>query len=679
MNVGWYARRLTRMSPAEVAQRSRDQFVKLLWRGQAGGRNGTARPIEADVGGFATALPDGLASTVPESARAALIESADLLLDFRWRVFSRVRSDLGPDPDWFIDISTGRRAPDQAYALGIDYRNVAVVGQVKYVWELARHQHLTVLASAYYLTGDERYAERIREHLISWWRHNPFLTGIHWTSGIELGLRLLSWVWLRRLLDGWQHAPAVFEQNPVFVGQVFDHQRFLARLPSHHSSANNHLLAEAAGLFASCCAFPYFRKTERWRAGAGDTLRREMAAQTYPCGTNRELASDYHLLALELCLAAAVEGEGAGHGLGDESWGLIARMTDALAAMVDTRLRPPRQGDSDDAHGLLLDAPQSDRVASLLATGRALLGGSPWWPRPEAADARTCYWSALVTRRGVTRPHSPARPGLLPGPGLAFLRADEGTSHEIWCRCDHGPLGFLSTAAHGHADALSVELRAGGVDILADPGTYCYQGPEAWRQYFRSTRAHNTLEVGAANQSVDAGPFLWLRHASCRLLEASGLDGGELAVWGAEHDGYLRLTPPAVHRRRVELERRNRRLVITDTVDCTGEHECVLSFHLGPEVECRLAGTTADLRWVGEAGCERALLELPTELEWRAARGCEAPPLGWYSPGFDAKQPATTLVGAGRLGRGRSVHSRLTFCTDGAGGPPHLHGGDQWT
>ena len=39
-----------------------------------------------------------------------------------------------------------------------------------------------------------------------------------------------------------------------------------------------------------------------------------------------------------------------------------------------------------------------------------------------------------------------------------------------------GPHGFLSIAAHAHADALSVEVRHGGVEILVDPGTYCYHG-----------------------------------------------------------------------------------------------------------------------------------------------------------------------------------------------------------
>ena len=42
-------------------------------------------------------------------------------------------------------------------------------------------------------------------------------------------------------------------------------------------------------------------------------------------------------------------------------------MADSAAALVDERLRPPRQGDSDEGCGLLLDAPAANRWPSLLA------------------------------------------------------------------------------------------------------------------------------------------------------------------------------------------------------------------------------------------------------------------------------------------------------------------------
>src|SRR5690606_23281255 len=115
------------------------------------------------------------------------------------------------------------------------------------IWEVSRHQHLTVLAAAYAATGDDRYATRVARHLRSWWAANPPLRGVHWVSGIELGIRLLSWVWTRRLLDGWPAVSRLFEDNPEFRRHLYWHQRWLATFGSHGSSANNHVIAEAAG------------------------------------------------------------------------------------------------------------------------------------------------------------------------------------------------------------------------------------------------------------------------------------------------------------------------------------------------------------------------------------------------------------------------------------------------
>ena len=117
-------------------------------------------------------------------------------------------------------------------------------------------------------------------------------------------------------------------------------------------------------------------------------------------------------------------------------------------------------------------------------------------------------------------------------------RPDAGGGAEIWCRCDGGPHGFLATAAHAHADALSIEVRHDGVEILADPGTYCYHGEPEWRSYFRSTRGHNTIELAGVDQSRSGGPFLWVRPARTRIVAVERGDDGEVLAWCAEHDGY---------------------------------------------------------------------------------------------------------------------------------------------
>src|SRR5206468_2763125 len=104
---------------------------------------------------------------------------------------------------------------------------------------------------------------------------------------------------------------------------------------------------------------------------------------------------------------------------------------------------------------------------------------------------------------------------------------------------DGGPHGFRSMAAHGHADALSLELRVDSVDVLADPGTYCYHGEPEWRSYFRSTLAHNTIEVDGASQSVEGGPFLWTSRTDA-VVDSVEL-GRVVQSWTGHHTGYARL------------------------------------------------------------------------------------------------------------------------------------------
>jgi hypothetical protein len=292
-----------------------------------------------------------------------------------------------------------------------------------------------------------------------------------------------------------------------------------------------------------------------------------------------------------------------------------------------------------------VDGAGTDRWASLLATGEAVFGRLDWWPAVTGTDVRTPLLAAFIqpyarkdTAPAVSRPAE--RPAHFADAGMTILRGPE----EIWVRCDGGPHGFLSIAAHAHADALSVEVRHDGVDVLADPGTFCYHGQPEWRRYFRSTLGHNTLELDGGDQSVSGGPFLWTRHARSRVLvaDASGASAGGTSRWCAEHDGYQ----DSVHRRLVELAAGSRELTVFDEV--RGPHRDVrLAFHLGPAVTAELEGNRARLTWSGDGEERSAELDLPARLNWRAHRGESEPPLGWYSAGFGRKEPATTLVGTG--------------------------------
>jgi hypothetical protein len=663
---GWYVRRLRRMSPGEVAWRLREQALRRAWaRRQVLPGQLPAAPVRRALPSperrFTAVLPPGAAAGVPEAAREAIVAEADRILKGEWELLSVVRHDMDA-PDWFFDPVTGRRSDQGRYAFSINQRDEGQVGNIKQVWELNRLQHLTLLAAAWYLTGADEYAQRVASQLRDWWEANPFLSGVNWTSGIELGIRLVNFAWIRRLLAGWPEVEDLFEGNDLAVWQIRWHQEYLAAFESRGSSANNHLIAEAAGLLAASCAFPWFAESARWRERSSALLERSLTDNTFPSGINRELATDYHGFVFELGIFAAVEASLAGCPVSEETWKLLCAMADCMAALVDSRCQPPRQGDSDEGRVVLLDAPSHNRWPALLALGEALFDRLDWWPQVSADAGSAVVGHLAGPRRPVTgRPSR--RPSRFADAGLTILRTgsrDTGQddSAEIWCRCDGGPHGFLSIAAHAHADALSVEVRYGGVDILSDPGTYCYHGEPEWRSYFRSTLAHNTVQLGGRNQSTGGGAFLWLQQARTREIEVADEEG--VARWTAEHDGYLSLGPPARHRRSVWLDRAEQSIDITDEISASG-HDLCLAYHFGPDIQAELQESVAVLNWGTAAEQGTARMELPAGLRWNLHRGEPDPILGWYSPGLGLRIPVFTLLGRGRSVAGKSLTTRLIF------------------
>src|SRR5215472_9171015 len=181
MNVAWYVARLRRMGARELASRLRDEGLKTRWRRL----KGRPAPIQMAMPAPTPAVPWDGRGLEPETG-AAIMEAANRLLAGRLHIFGRQVALPQSAEDWFRDPDTGILAPAEAYSFDIDSRDPAVAGNHKYLLEPSRLQHVTLLAAAYFLTHDEAFAELAAAQLRSWWGANPFLTGIHWSSGIEV-------------------------------------------------------------------------------------------------------------------------------------------------------------------------------------------------------------------------------------------------------------------------------------------------------------------------------------------------------------------------------------------------------------------------------------------------------------------------------------------------------------
>lgn len=580
--------------------------------------------------------------------RAPYIAAAERVIAGRHDLFALEDVELGNPPRWNRDPKTGIEAP-LAFGKALDYRDPRLVGDCKYLWEPNRHQHLVTLAQAFALTGDGRYAQTLREHLESWLAACPFRMGANWASSLEAGMRLIQWSLAWQLLGGVDAPAFAGEEGRAFrdrwLASVYQHAEFIAGHFSLHSSANNHLIGEAAGLHAAALAWPHWERCARWRRLSRAILEREALLQNAPDGVNREQAVSYQQFTFDLLLVSMLAARANGEDFPAAYVERLERMLEFLASIVDAGGNIPMIGDADDAHVARLDPREGFcRFKSSLATGAVLFGNGAlkakcgplddktrWLVGPDA-EAR--FEAVRADRHGL-----PVRREFAEG-GYYILGAEFDTSGELRVLADAGPLGYREIAAHGHADALSFTLSVGGIEFLVDPGTFAYHTEAAWRAYFRGTSAHNTVRVDGLDQSEPGGNFMWLRQA--RGERISWLSAPDEDCLEARHDGYARLADPVIHRRRFVLLKRQRVLRIEDTLEMRGEHRVELFLHCAEGTvvvptaggfSLTRQGRTIQVRWPPHpAGGAHVL------------HGSTDPIGGWISRRFDRKEPIHTLV-----------------------------------
>src|SRR5690606_2019771 len=112
-----------------------------------------------------------------------------------------------------------------------------------------------------------------------------------------------------------------------------------------------------------------------------------------------------------------------------------------------------------------------------------------------------------------------------------------------------------------------------GRQVVVGTGTYRYNGAPRWRAWFRSTAAHNTVEVGGLDQSVQRGDWTWASRANAFTDEVD-LDAGRVR---ARHDGYVARLG-VLHRREVAITASGVELI--DTLEGSGSVEVSVAFHL---------------------------------------------------------------------------------------------------
>ena len=610
----------------DVAWRATPWLWRRRWRAPRLGDGGasTPRPL-----GFVTAeRAQALAEADPEGA-ARIVARADAVLAGATSALGypvTVAQLRGRELD--LDPVSGYSWPN-AHGKRVDFRDSP--GNPKSIWEVNRCQELPVLAAASLVSGDRRYEEAAASALLQWLEHQVPGRGIAWANGFEAGIRVIS---LALTYDALAARPDLEHRlrEPV-LSSLWEHARWIERDPSTHSSANNHRVGELVGLLAVARLAPELPESERWSSAALDQLRHEAALQILPDGTGAEQAFAYTLFVVDLLLVAVALLDATGGTPPEEVLKAIERAGYALWAQLG---RPgeadPTYGDNDDGRAVRLDG-LGQRCGRGVASGICARTGSSFGRTVAEHLDTTAWWMFGIDGRDRFVTAIPAElPNdvLLEDSGLAILR--RGASRVT---VDAGPLGYLSLAAHGHADALALTLASEGRDLVVDPGSGTYLGrAPVIRNAFRGTGFHATVLVDGNDQSTAGGPFLWSRHARSRFERVDMKNGTVIA----EHDGYL--GEGHIRHRRAVLVLGSGDVLVYDRLDGVGEHWASVRWPLHESLRAEVF-SSGEVRAEGHAETGLLVKTVATRSgEMSVAHGKREPFEGWSSPSLDHVVPA---------------------------------------
>lgn len=411
---------------------------------------------------------------------------------------------------------------------------------IKLLWEPSRFSTAYFLGRHYLRTGDAAAAELFWKLVDAWTEQNPPQLTRNWSCGQEASFRMMA------VLFG-----AVCTLNsPAATQERLDRAAMLAwrtakqvsiNINYARSQGNNHAVSEAVGLITAGAVFnENFAQAEQWLRDGLSIMSAELARQVMDDGSYLQHSMSYHRLVMDDLLWTLGILKACGISAPAVLREKFEKMTLWLAEMTDAATgRVPNYGPNDGAKILPLSCcDYLDYRPTVQAAWYALYGKDRY--------AAGCWDEKKLWLFGEESLRAEKDEAEL---SSAFVARDGG--YYVM----RGPKTMLFTRCHTYDrranqnDMLHVDLWHEGRNILRDAGSFSYNAPAPWGEYFSSTIAHNTVTVNDENQMIKGPRHLWFCWTRSRLLEWLASDDGQVGFFSGEHYGYSRLG--VTHRRSI--------------------------------------------------------------------------------------------------------------------------------
>ena len=417
--------------------------------------------------------------------RVALLAEADEIVSGKVRLFGGKPQDLRLKPG-------GKLAHWTDYEVGkvpLPLDDLPV-RDIKFLWEPARFGWAFTLGRAYFVSGEEKYAESFWRYYETFAEANPPTYGVNWVSAQEVAFRLMALVWAAQVFAP---SPASTPERRIALAEGVAHHacRIPITLAYSRSQNNNHLISEAAGMLTASYALPDHPKTPSWRKLGWKLLNRGLQRQIDSYGEYVQHSTNYQRLMLEIVLWVNALIDSRGLHWPFRTIKAVNRSVHWLLSMLDPETGgTPNLGANDGAYIFPLTVlPFADYRPVVYPAARLFLH----YEMPHGSWDELGFWFGLGSRD--------AKPF-----DLSRYIGDQLYARDSWA--------YLRTEQYGsrpsHADQLHFDLWWHGLNVAWDPGTYLYNTPPPWDNSLTDARVHNTVTVNDRDQFTRASRFLYL-------------------------------------------------------------------------------------------------------------------------------------------------------------------------
>lgn len=409
-------------------------------------------------------------------------------------------------------------------------------GDIEWTFMLNRHRYWVDLGKAYYLTGDEKYAETFVQQIKHWISHNPLNetnTKTTWRR-IETGIRAENWIKSFELIKNSKHITTDFTKT--FLKSLYTHANYLNQSFSDFSKTSNWGVLEFHGLFNIAMFMPEFKSSKVWKENAIAYLSTCLQNQILEDGTQWEQSPMYHNEILHCSLNVLLLSKRSGIELPHTMLDKIKAMSMADIAWQKPNHHQPLFGDSDDVS-----------LKGILTTASVLLNDPVLKSRSHSAVDYENFF--VFTSKEKSRYHelSPKKPDFLSVYQKSSGNFISRTSWESDASYSSLNLNNLG-GGHSHDDLLHFTLYGRGQDYLIDSGRYTYVNNE-WREYFKTNKAHNTLAVDRLQTNIYSNS--WENDYESKSISPYGIIKEDYDYAEVINTAYLRLEDPILMKRQL--------------------------------------------------------------------------------------------------------------------------------